>query len=408
MALFTSTHFACAAACGDDWRQISKTVLDQLESIRTEDSGFNIGFLYITDALSENTTSIITLFKSVTGIENWVGCAALGVCTVGQEFVDKPAISAMIGRMEEGACKTFFATHSDQNEIKKEVGPWLNKKNPMLILLHGNASSDNHPQWSVERISDMMGGFVTGGLASSRKTPVHYATRIVEEGFSGAAFSSDVQVATCLSQGCRPIGPVHAVTRAEGQVISELDGKKPFEVFSEDLKGMVEKKVGKDPEKIILEGAVDEIAPEFAHLFKGEIHVALPVTGSDRNDYMVRNILGMDPDEGHLAVAQSMTTGDTLMFVHRDDESVRADLSQTLVALRTRVQQERGEFAPKGALYVSCVARAFTEFSHGHPGGEMALVREIIGDIPLTGFYAAGEIAGGRLYGYTGVLILFL
>ena len=106
-------------------------------------------------------------------------------------------------------------------------------------------------------------------------------------------------------------------------------------------------------------------------------------------------------------IAQHVSTGDRLMFVHRDHESVYSDLSASLLALRERVKKQTGTFEPKGALYVSCVARAFSEFEGEHKN-ELALIHDIIGDVPLTGFYAGGEINKARLYGYTGILTLFL
>jgi small ligand-binding sensory domain FIST len=168
---------------------------------------------------------------------------------------------------------------------------------------------------------------------------------------------------------------------------------------------MIKDKTGQDPNTPLSQ---KNIPPEFQALFRGDVHVAFPVTGSDTGDFLVRNIVGIDPDDGYMAVNHRMKHGDSMMFVRRDDQTVTADLSHTLVSLRKRVQAETGLFAPKGAVYISCVARALTEFSPGIRGGEMALVREIIGDIPLAGFYAGGEISAGRLYGYTGVLILFL
>ena len=70
---------------------------------------------------------------------------------------------------------------------------------------------------------------------------------------------------------------------------------------------------------------------------------------------------------------------------------------------------ERGEFKPRAALYISCVARAGVRFSETErTGGEMALLRAVLGDIPIAGFYAAGEISNNRLYGYTGIIALFL
>lgn len=131
--------------------------------------------------------------------------------------------------------------------------------------------------------------------------------------------------------------------------------------------------------------------------------------GSDQKDFMVRNIVGMDLETGEIAVAESLEDKQNIIFVHRDSETVRMDLSSTLVALRERVIKERGDFKPLAALYVSCVGRLGLDFKgDGVQGGEMALVRDILGDVPLAGFYAAGEISSGRIYGYTGVLTLFL
>lgn len=406
MTLMTSTHFASASATGTDWRDTSRKVLEQFESVRTPDDHFTLGFLYITDTLAADAGSILTLFKSVTGIEHWVGASGLGVIASGQEFVDQPAISAMIARFEAGSFRVIKALHTDQSEIKKELKPWMDRHEPMLTLLHGDPASSNHPEWAIGKISEMIGGFIAGGLTSSRNVHAHIADGVLTEGFSGVTFESGVAVSAALSQGCEIVGKTHTITRADDHIILEIDGRKPDDVFTDTLQELVRHKTGKDPESVLVEGTM--IPPEFQHLFRGDMHVAFPVEGSDTGDFMVRNIVGIAPEDGYMAVTHRCKAGDRVMFVHRDDDSTRTDLSRTLVTLRKRVQAQNGIFAPKGAIYISCVARAMAEFSPGIKGGEMALVREIIGDIPLTGFYAGGEISAGRLYGYTAVLILFL
>lgn len=95
------------------------------------------------------------------------------------------------------------------------------------------------------------------------------------------------------------------------------------------------------------------------------------------------------------------------MFVHRDEETVREDLSKSLVKLRKRATDASGNFEPKGAIYISCAGRAQAEFEN-QSDSEMNLIREVIGDIPMVGLYAGGEISNARLYGYTGILTLFL
>lgn len=412
MTLYTSTQFASAAANGTDWRDISKKVLEALSGARTPGDGFNIGFLYISDLLSDDAQSILSLFKSVTGIETWIGSCGMGVAGVGQAFVDQPAISAMIGHVDDGKFKTFFAESTPATEVRKEIRPWLDNHAPMLVVLHGNSISERNPDFSIGLIAQQIGGFVAGGLTSARDKHVHFATEAREEGFSGVAFSADVPVSAAMSQGCTPISDVMTVTRTDGQLVLEIDGRKPFDVFTDVLKKMTIERIGKNPDEIFVQAAGGregiEIPDEFKNIFKGEVHIALPVAGSDTQDYMVRDIIGLDPDGGVMAVTQKMEPGDRLMFVHRDDSTVRADLSHMLVNLRRRVTHDQdGDFRPKAALYFTCIARAGKPFTEDGRD-ELALVRDIIGDVPLTGFYANGEISGGRHYRYTGVLVLFL
>lgn len=58
-----------------------------------------------------------------------------------------------------------------------------------------------------------------------------------------------------------------------------------------------------------------------------------------------------------------------------------------------------------GAVYVSCSGRGGLHF--GAPSAELQIVRRALGDVPLVGFFAGGEIAHQQLYGYTGVLTVF-
>jgi small ligand-binding sensory domain FIST len=281
---------------------------------------------------------------------------------------------------------------SDAHEIA--LDRWLEAHYPMLVLVHGAPDFDVDAQGTLAAIERRTSGFLAGGISSSRK-PVLFADGVDGSGFSGAVFSQNVAVATALTQGCAPLGPVHTVTRCEDHVLMELDGQRASDVFLEDLRALG----GAGMQECDAESLIGR--------FRGDVHIAFPVSGSDQRDYLVRNALGVDPERGWIALAQPVANGDKLLFVHRDGETMRADLSRMLTDLRARLTRERGSFAPAGALYISCVARMQQGFSDS-PGSEMELVREIIGDAPLAGFYAAGEISNSRLYGYTAVLILFL
>lgn len=408
MNAIASTKFVSTAHKGENWRDISKKVLEDIVAMKTDGFKPNIGFLYITDALTADAGSILTLFKSVTGIEHWTGCSALGVCGVGEEFVGTAAISVLIGEVPANAFHGFSTGGPNFKQLHKDLEPWLNKNDPMLVIAHVDPMVDKHPAQALEEIDVLVGGFLTGGMASSQQgEPVIFSHNAHRGGVSGFIFSQDIQVATSLSQGCIPMGELHEVSKDGDHIIAYLDGKTPFDVFGEDMRSFAKERLGYNAEEAIMKGM--PLPESLAQLLQGTAHVAFPVAGSDQNDFMVRNIMAIDPETGRIAVSEFLEDGQKIMFVHRDDETVRSDLSQTLVALRKRIMHERGGFAPKAAIYITCVARADVAFDEGEKtGGEMALIREILGDIPMAGFYGSGEIMGNRLYGYTGIITLFL
>lgn len=411
MSLVTTPNFASIAASGEDWRDISRKVLEALAPLRQRAEPFNLGFLYVTDHLVDDLQSFLDLLRSVTGVEHWVGSAGLGVCSSGADYVDIPAASIMLARFSDDAFRVFPVTDLTLSGARDILEPWLDTQDAMLALVHGDPMADGDPSLILAELERLTGGFIAGGLTSSRGAHLQIAGQVAQGGVGGVVFSSDIDVASTLTQGCAPLGPMHIITRSDQQVIMELDGRPAFEVFTDDLKirasiASGEDYSGHDITQALFRDEFDSLDETVKNLFRGEVHVAFPVTGSDQSDYMVRNLVGIDPDTGWVAVSHHVEPGDPMMFVHRDDATVRVDLIRALTELRDRIIREQGKFAPQGAIYVSCVARAMADL--GVFGGEMKIVQDVLGDIPLTGFYANGEISNRRLYGYTGILILFL
>ncbi len=409
MTLVTSPRFASTAATGADWREITRALLESIEPLRRGDALYTIGFLYVTDLLVDDLHSMLDLIRSVTGIAHWVGSVGLGVCASGASHVDVPAASLMIGALPVESFRVFPVSDLTFSAARAVLDPWLEAQSPMLCLAHGDPMTDHDPALLLAELERLTGGFVAGGLTSSRHAHLQIADKVGAGGVGGVVFADDIQVASTVSQGCVPLGPVHTVTRAEDHVIMELDGREAFSVFTDDLKACASTRSGCDIAQERIEQAFFRDSPPpddtIRHLFQGEIHVAFPVAGSDQADYMVRNLIGIDPDSGWIAVPYHVTEGERMMFVHRDPDTVESDLTRSLVDLRDRVTRSHGHFNPQGAIYISCVARALGACGET---GEMDTIRAVIGDIPLTGFYASGEISNRRLYGYTGVLILFL
>lgn len=207
------------------------------------------------------------------------------------------------------------------------------------------------------------------------------AGRATEGGVSGILIDAAVPVVTGLSQGCTPIGPVREVTASQGPWLLTLEGRPALEVLKEDI---------------------GEVLARNLERIGGFIHAALPTLGADRPDYVVRNLVALDPRRGIIAVGDQLRRGDPVMFVKRDAAAAQDDLRRMLADLRART----GARPIRGALYHTCVARGPHMF--GPESGELRMIEEALGPVPLVGFFTNGEIFRDQLYSYSGVLTLFL
>ena len=129
------------------------------------------------------------------------------------------------------------------------------------------------------------------------------------------------------------------------------------------------------------------------------------------SDTRVRHLIGLDPMHHAVAVAAQVEPGMKLTFCTRNPEAARRDLMRICAEIREELSPDPDDGgAPArriaGAVYVSCSGRGGLHF--GGPSAELQIVRHALGDVPLVGFFAGGEIARHHLYGYTAVLTVFL
>ena len=250
---------------------------------------------------------------------------------------------------------------------------------PVLGLVHGDPRNQELPA-IIRALAAAGPAFLVGGLSASRGETLQILNKTSEGGLSGVLLSSALPVATGLTQGCAPIGPVRHITSAEQNVIEEIDDRPALEVFKQDI---------------------GELLARDLRRIGGYIFAGFPIAGSDTGDYLVRNVLSIDPERQWMAVAESVEPGDSILFCRRDHDAAEADMTRMLDGLK-----KRGGDQAKAGIYVSCLARGHNLF--GSESEELKLIQEALGDIPLVGFFANGEISNDRLYSYTGVLTLFL
>ena len=339
----------------------------------------NLGFVYATDALANDLEGIVEKLKLETGVQHWTGTVGVGINATGQEYYDEPALAVMIAEVQEAAFRTMPPQHASDDGFAPELRDWLDQDAFHFGILHADPASPSTPPLINELAERVPGGFFVGGLSSSHGRNAQVADGISDSGISGVLFNSDVAVVTGHTQGCTPIADKHRVTACERNLLIELDGRPALDVLRED---------------------VGEVIARDLQRIAGYIFAAIPIAGSDTGDYMVRNLLGVDTDQGLVAIGDLVEAGQEIMFCRRDGNSAREDMQRMLDDIDARL----GENA-RGAVYYSCLGRGRHQF--GGNSEELQIIRERLGDIPLVGFFANGEIFHNRLYGYTGVLTVF-
>ena len=371
------TLFNVAHTEADDWATAVRACANSLGG---NPIGDNLGFVYVTDELAANLSEIHAFLIKATGIRHWVGSVGLGICADSFEYFGRPAMAVMTASLPEDAFRVFPTLEGYPNGLDAEAQDWIKKASPRFGIVHGDPNNPIIPDL-LDELSDVSSTFLVGGLTASQSQGNHQvAGSITGGGLSGVLFSPEVKVATGLTQGCEPIAESHLISDCVDNIIIGLDGRQALDVFNEDI--------GQE-----MSQDLNQVA--------GYIHAAIPIEGTDTGDYMVRNLIAIDPVRGWLAIGGLLEPGGRVMFVRRDPKSASADLKNMLTKLKHRLGGP-----PRGGVYFSCLARGPSLF--GEEGQEMSLIRENLGDMPLVGFYAGGEINNNRLYAYTGVLSLFL
>ncbi len=371
--------FRAAHASADAWRDAAAEIIVALGELSAV---HQLGFLYVTDAYADALDDIAVFLRQTTGVRNWVGTVGLGVCGEGKEYFDEPAMTVLVTPIEQDSFRMFSEAGGDMEKIRQGNADWLARADMPLAVIHADPRIED-VEARIEDLAAATNGFLVGGLTASRGRFAQLAGKVEENTVSGVLLSlHDVPVQMGLTQGCSPIGPARTVTGADQNVLFTIDNRPALDVLKEDI-GEV---LARDMAKI-----------------SGYIFAALPVAGSDTADYLVRNLVGIDENAGAVAIGNLVSEGDLIMFCRRDRDSAVEDLKRMLDDLKRRAG---GAAIRGGGLYFTCVARGPNQF--GDDSEELRLIHDVLGPFPLAGVFANGEISNNRLYGYTGVLALFL
>lgn len=313
-----------------------------------------------------------------------LGGTAVTVVAGERELEGEPAVSVFAARLPD-ARLTPTLLRVEQTPDGAVITGWPElTAPPSTLLLFADPFTFPVDALLARLDQDLPDLQVIGGMASAANRPG--GNRLVLDGSvvdAGAVgvFVDGMPVRTVVAQGCRPIGDPFTVTRAERNRIEELGGQTPVARLHQLAANATDEERQLLQHGLHLGVVVDEHAVDFT-----------------RGDFLVRNIMGADQESGALVVGQEVTVGQTVQFHVRDADAADEDLREMLTGVEA-----------SAALLFTCNGRGQQLF--GVPDHDAALVAKMLGPIPVTGAFCAGEIGpvGGRnfVHGFTASLALF-
>lgn len=418
MKLFPYGH-----ATHPQWQMAAGLVLAQLRAqmaLHDYASAPTLALLYITDHYAGAAQEILAhLSGELPEVTDWSGTVGVGIASNNVEYFDEPALAVMLCELPP-----------DQYRVFSGVAPLGLGFEAHTALIHADGNTPDLPELIHEMALRTGSGYLFGGLTSSRAQAVQFAvggngnirgqgaaSGVFSGGLSGVAFGESVAVISRVTQGCQPVSKTRIVTACDANVVLELDGQPALDALLQDLNVTLAQ-----PQE-----ALTAVRATLVGLVEGQ-DIGGPqgvnLRGSFGSDVLVRHIIGLDPVRRGIAVANRLDNGMQMAFCQRNAQAARADLTRICAEIReelepqelplqtaTALAQSEAESAPHparriaGAVYVSCSGRGGPHF--GSASAELQIVRRALGDVPLVGFFAGGEVARHHLYGYTGVLTVF-
>lgn len=379
----------------------------------------DVGFLFISSAYASEYPRLVPLILEKLPIKLLIGTGGGGIVGIdseneAQEIEGNPALSLTVAHLPNVNVQGFHVSTDQIPDLDSSAQAWETltgvspQQDPDFILLAD-------PFFS--KVNDLLEGLdfaypnakKVGGLGSAMamgiQTGLFYHdaektedTALLREGIVGIAISGDIEIDTIVAQGCRPVGPQYQITKSERNVLAEVAAVQEEGVESP-----------KPPLQALRE-LMTELSPEDQELAQHSLFLGIArdefKSELQQGDFLVRNLLGVDPKVGAIAVGDKLRPGQRIQFHLRDGDTSAEDLE---MLLQNYQQQETGSSSAVGALLFSCLGRG--KELYGKPNFDSELFRQYFNQIPIGGFFCNGEIGpvGNQtfLHGYTSSFAIF-
>ncbi|MBP9901245.1 MAG: FIST C-terminal domain-containing protein [Verrucomicrobia bacterium] len=392
-----NTEYSVAAHWGGNFdeaglRQWAEDLRRQLRAPQV-----SLGLVFMTPRFFPYAKQVLEILRVHARIPLLAGCSSTGLVAGPEEIEDNGGVALALYALPGATLNEYYFT---QSQVEASTGSdyWptatgvpVERSNGWLTFLdpfHLDAEKWLRGWNEAYAPAPVFGGLASGVFAE-QATQIYLNGEVFEEGGVAISVGGDVKLAGVISQGCTPIGETWTLTRVEQNLIHRIANRPAYEVLAE---------------------TVNQLSAEDQRKVRGNLFIGLVVNeyleDFHRGDFLVRNLLGGDPQSGVLAVGALPRSGQTMQFQRRDATGASEDMSELL----ERAQDQLGGAAVYGGCLCCCNGRGKNLF--GRSGHDARMVRKQFGEIGLAGFFCNGEIGpvGEKnfLHGYTASLALFV
>lgn len=357
----------------------------------------SLGLVFMAPKFFPHARQVLELLRVHGQIPVLAGCSSAGLIVGAQEIEDDPGLVLGLYSLPGAKLQAFHFNQEDMDEANGSVS-WhsetgLTNKETNGWLVFADPFRLDATRW-LESWSRAYSPLpIVGGLASGnhaeQHTQVYLNGEVYDEGGVAISIGGAIQLSSVISQGCTPIGETATITKAERNLIYQIGNRPAYQVLAETFNALSSDDQKRTRGNLFVGLVINEYLEEF-----------------HRGDFLIRNLIGGDPESGVLAIGELPRVGQTIQFQRRDAQAANEDMRVLLGQAQTQLTSR----TIHGGCLCCCNGRGYRMF--GSPNHDAKMIQEQFGPLGLTGFFCNGEIGplGGRnfLHGYTASLALFV
>jgi small ligand-binding sensory domain FIST len=376
---------AAAIIQNEMWDKALESALAQTAGVVERSRGADLAVLFAGSSYAGVFPEMVRRVQEATGCSVLIGCSGAGIIGQGTEAENGASLSLMVLSLPGVRLYPIYVNEESLESLSSNAD-WYGLAGAEPEAINGWFAFADPYRIDSERFVDGLaaaypGQPIIGGLASgdprSQRTHVFLNGSAYDEGAVALGVGGDYVVRTVVSQGAEPIGEPWTITGVNRHVVQTIGQRPALEVLTDTIKSLDPEMQQRAQRNLLVGLVMDEYRDEF-----------------HRGDFLIRNLVGADPNSGSIAISAHPEIGQTIQFQLRDARAADDELKEML----ERTREGLGDSAPLAAVLCSCNGRGAGLFGESHH--DAAMLREELGLDNIAGFFCNGEIGpvGGKTY----------